>query len=67
VVDPATSTVTAEVAMAGTPHHVTRAGRWMVVADHGRSMAVIFDAQSREQTAEVPVPAGPHGVAAADA
>jgi DNA-binding beta-propeller fold protein YncE len=66
VVDATTSTVTAEVAMAGTPHHVARAGRWMVVADHDRSMAVVFDARTRDQTAEVPVAAGPHGVAAAD-
>jgi DNA-binding beta-propeller fold protein YncE len=64
VVDPTTVTVAAEVPVAGMPHHVTRAGRWMVVADNSRSMALVFDARTREQTAEVPVGAGPHGVAA---
>lgn len=64
VVDPTTLTVVAEVAVAGLPHHVAQAGRWMVVADNDRGMALVYDARTREQPAEVQVGAGPHGVAA---
>jgi len=65
VVDSTTFTAATEVAVAGMPHHVARAGPWTVVADHDAAWALVFDARTREQTAQVPVAVGPHGVAAA--
>jgi DNA-binding beta-propeller fold protein YncE len=65
VVDATTLGVLASLPIGGPPHHVAVAGRWAVVADHGRGVAIVFDATTRQRVADVPVGAGPHGVAAA--
>ncbi|MFD2399928.1 YncE family protein [Prauserella oleivorans] len=65
VVDAVSRVVRAEVSIAGMPHHLALAGRWMVIADHDRGMALVFNSDTRQQVAEVPIAAGPHGPASA--
>lgn len=63
VVDATTLAVTAEVPIDGMAHHLTRTGPSMIVADHDRNTALVFDAATRNQVTEVPIAAGPHGAA----
>lgn len=49
--------------MAGLPHHVARAGQWMVVADNSRGMSLMCYGRTRGLMTKIPVGAEPHGVA----
>jgi YVTN family beta-propeller protein len=63
VVDTATRWVIDSMETPGAPHHVAIVAGRGVVAD-STGAVVIFDAQTRRQSALVPTGAGPHGVAA---